>query len=71
MKGSLLFLCPSAGEKEGIYTFSALAAVSYPFVDLPDGNTLRCKLILSGKFAIYVHQNLHQNSCTNLKKVIV
>ena len=34
----------------GSYTSPALAAASYPFVDLPPGNTLRCKLFPFGKF---------------------
>ena len=34
----------------GSYTSPALAAASYPFVDLPPGNTLRCKLFPSSKF---------------------
>ena len=36
----------------GSYTSPALAAASYPFVDLPPGNTLRCKLFPSSKFTI-------------------
>ncbi|MDY3231256.1 MAG: hypothetical protein SOX46_06740 [Clostridiaceae bacterium] len=39
-------------EKEGSYTTPALADASYPFVDLPPRNTLRCKLFPSGKFYI-------------------
>jgi len=34
----------------GSYTSPALAAASYPFVDLPPGNTLRCKLFQFSKF---------------------
>ena len=34
----------------GRYTSPALAAASYPFVDLPSGDTLRCKLFPNGKF---------------------
>ena len=34
----------------GSYTSPALAAASYPFVDLPPGNTLRYKLFLTDKF---------------------
>ena len=29
---------------------AALATASYPFVDLPSGDTLRCKLFTAGKF---------------------
>ncbi len=32
-----------------LYSFS-LAAASYPFVDLPSGDTLRCKLFPADKF---------------------
>ena len=49
-KGSLLFLCLNTGRKEGSYTSPALAAASYPFVDLPPGNPLHCKLFPSSKF---------------------
>ena len=38
----------------GSYTSPALAAASYPFVDLPPGNTLRCKLFPSSKFTIHL-----------------
>ena len=38
----------------GSYTSPALAAASYPFVDLPLGNTLRCKLFPSSKFTIHL-----------------
>ena len=34
----------------GRYASPALAVASYPFVDLPPGNTLRCKLFPSSKF---------------------
>ena len=34
----------------GSYTSPALAAASYPFVDLLTGNTLRCKLFPLSKF---------------------
>lgn len=34
----------------GRYAFPALAAASYPFVDLPSGDTLRCKLFPADKF---------------------
>ena len=39
-----------ANHHRGSYTSPALAAVSYPFVNLPPGNTLRCKLFLTDKF---------------------
>jgi len=34
----------------GRYAFPALAAASYPFVDLPSGDALRCKLFPADKF---------------------
>ena len=40
----------SVNHHRGSYTSPALAAASYPFVDLPPGNTLRCKLFPSSKF---------------------
>ena len=42
----------SVNHHRGSYTSPALAAASYPFVDLPPGNTLRCKLFPSSKFTI-------------------
>ena len=42
----------------GSYTSPALAAASYPFVDLPPGNTLRCKLFPFSKF-IQIQSQLH------------
>ena len=44
----------SANHHRGSYTSPALAAASYPFVDLPPGNTLRCKLFPFSKFTIYL-----------------
>ncbi len=35
---------------QGRYASPALAAASYPFVDLPSGDTLRCKLFPGDKF---------------------
>ena len=40
----------------------ALAAASYPFVDLPPRNTLRCKLFPSGKFTIHLFPKLTGHS---------
>ena len=39
-----------ANHHRGSYTSPALAAASYPFVDLPSGDTLRCKLFPADKF---------------------
>ena len=43
-----------SNHHRGSYTSPALAAASYPFVDLPLGNTLRCKLFPSSKFTIHL-----------------
>ena len=40
----------SVNHHRGSYTSPALAAASYPFVGLPPGNTLRCKLFPFSKF---------------------
>ena len=37
-------------SNRGRYASPALAAASYPFVDLPSGDTLRCKLFPADKF---------------------
>ncbi len=37
-------------SNRGRCAFPALAATSYPFVDLPSGDTLRCKLFPADKF---------------------
>ena len=37
-------------SNRGRYASPALAATSYPFVDLPSGDTLRCKLFPADKF---------------------
>jgi len=39
-----------SNHHRGSYTSPALAAASYPFVDLLPGNTLRCKLFPFSKF---------------------
>ncbi|MCB6471404.1 hypothetical protein LI145_17570, partial [Coprococcus comes] len=36
----------------GRYASPALATTSYPFVDLPSGDTLRCKLFPADKFEV-------------------
>jgi len=43
-------LAAASNHHRGSYTSPALAAASYPFVDLPPGNILRCKLFPSDKF---------------------
>ena len=42
-------------------TSPALAAASYPFVDLLTGNTLRCKLFPANKF---IHQQVYPKPIT-------
>ena len=44
----------ASNHHRGRYTSPALAAASYPFVDLPPGNTLRCKLFPFSKFTIHL-----------------
>jgi len=39
-----------AKSNRGRYASPALAAASYPFVDLPSGDTLRCKLFPADKY---------------------
>ena len=42
----------AANHHRGSYTSPALAAASYPFVDLPPGSTLRCKLFRSASLKL-------------------
>ena len=46
-----IFYAQIPGKRRGLH-FPCAGYTSYPFVDLPDGNTLRCKLFLSSKFTI-------------------
>ncbi len=48
MSASAVMVCSKSYR--GRYTSPALAAASYPFVDLPSGDTLRCKLFPADKF---------------------
>ena len=53
-----------ANHHRGSYTSPALAAASYPFVDLPPGNTLRCKLFPFSKFynrSLYFSETMKYN----------
>jgi len=43
-------LATASNHHRGRYASPALAAASYPFVDLPPGNTLHCKLFPFSKF---------------------
>ena len=56
----------SVNHHRGSYTSPALAAASYPFVDLPLGNTLRCKLFPSSKFTIHLFPNRTARSIIKL-----
>ena len=50
--------------RSGSYTSPALATASYPFVDLPPGNTLRRKLFPSSKFynrPLYFSETMRYN----------
>ena len=57
----------------GSYTSPALAAASYPFVDLPPGNTLRCKMFPSSKFynrPLYFSETMKYNEVNDKLEVI-
>ena len=42
--------CDCFQSSQGTLRFPCAGCASYPFVDLPPGNTLRCKLFPSSKF---------------------
>ena len=49
----------------------ASAAASYPFVDLPTGNTLRCKLFSASKFynrPLYFSETTKYNEVNDKRK---
>jgi len=51
----------------------ALAAASFPFVDLPSGDTLRCKLFLADKFykiSLYFDGRIKYNEVNDKSEVI-
>ena len=50
----------------GSYTSPALADASYPFVYLPPGNTLHCKLFPSSKFTILLFPKVAGHSIIEL-----
>ena len=57
-------LATASNHHRGRYTSPALAAASYPFVDLLNGNTLRCKLFPSSKFynrPLYFSETMRYN----------
>jgi hypothetical protein len=53
-------------SNRGRYASPALAVASYPFVDLPSGNTLQCKLFPADKFAIHLFPKLDSYSIIRL-----
>ena len=57
----------------GSYTSPALADASYPFVYLPPGNTLHCKLFPSSKFynrPLYFSETMRYNEVNDKSEVI-
>ena len=57
----------------GSYTSPALADASYPFVYLPPGNTLHCKLFPSSKFynrPLYFSETMRYNEVNDKFKFI-
>ena len=56
----------SVNHHRGSYTSPALANASYPFVDLPPGNTLRCKLFSFSKFTILLFPKVTGHSIIKL-----
>ena len=58
--------CGCFQSSQGTLCFPCAGCASYPFVDLPPGNTLRCKLFPSSKFTIYLFQNRTARSIIKL-----
>ena len=61
-----------SNHNRGSYTSPALATASYPFVDLPPGNTLRCKLFPSSKFynrLLYFSETMRYNEVNDKLEV--
>ena len=58
--------CGCFQSSQGTLHFPCAGCASYPFVDLPPGNTLRCKLFPSSKFTIYLFQNRTARSIIKL-----
>ena len=57
----------------GSYTSPALVAASYPFVNLPPGNTLRCKLFPFSKFynrPLYFSETMKYNEVNDKLEVV-
>ena len=58
--------CGCFQSSQGTLHFPCAGCASYPFWDLPPGNTLRCKLFPSSKFTIYLFQNRTARSIIKL-----
>lgn len=61
-----------SNHHRGSYPSPALAYASYPFVDLPPGNTLRCKLFPSNKFynrPLYLSETMKYNEVNDKLEV--
>ena len=58
--------CGCFQSSQGTLHFPCAGCASYPFMDLPPGNTLRCKLFPSSKFTIYLFQNRTARSIIKL-----
>ena len=61
----------SKDELAVVCTSPALAAASYPFVDWPTGNTLRCKLFPFSKFynrSLYFSKTMKYNEVNDKRK---
>ena len=59
-------------SNRGRYASTALAATSYPFVDLPSGDTLRCKLFPADKFykiSLYFDGRIKYNEVNDKSEV--
>lgn len=64
---------PLLQSSRGSYTSPALADASYPFVYLPPGNTLHCKLFPSSKFynrPLYFSETMKYNEVNDKLEVI-
>ncbi len=73
-EGATIHSVPApANHHRGSYTSPALAAASYPFVDLPPGNTLRCKLFPFSKFynrPLYFSETMKYNEVNDKLEVV-
>ena len=58
-----------SNHHRGSYTSPALAIANYPFVDLPPGNTLRCKLFSLCKFIVHLFSKT--NSYCIMKSITI